>query len=336
MNAKKLFTRTLIVIITASFISSLLASSSQAASKNVSINVQMSLKNLLRVSDPGLQCAGSGELSGSHPGWSSLKAISATMVNLPNGEEGVYWCPATAPSGKGLISYTVTSLVGANTCESVETNCVMSGVINSSALTIMATDQTGSYPINGLAVMNSGVVNTCLPGSSQCDVANASTTFPTYGNDGATAIKDCTFAAVANWEQVALGVKPNPVQINSDFAKSGGAKNGLTNDQVFAFWSSNGIDGVHLKGASSQALDPVTLQTIVGDSNFKAVIAQLGFSYGQSFAGNQMSGPSYHWVVIDGYTPTGPLAISWGKTLQMMWQQWNAEAVSMWTIAVRN
>jgi len=54
MNAKKLFTRTLLVIITASFISSLLASSSQAASKNVSINVQMSLKNLLRVSDPGL------------------------------------------------------------------------------------------------------------------------------------------------------------------------------------------------------------------------------------------------------------------------------------------
>jgi hypothetical protein len=37
-------------------------------------------------------------------------------------------------------------------------------------------------------------------------------------------------------------------------------------------------------------------------------------------------------VVVDGYTPEGPLVVSWGKTIQMSWDQWNAEVVDMWGI----
>jgi hypothetical protein len=39
-----------------------------------------------------------------------------------------------------------------------------------------------------------------------------------------------------------------------------------------------------------------------------------------------------HVVVVDGYTPEGPLVVSWGTTIQMSWQQWNVEVIGMWGI----
>ena len=38
-------------------------------------------------------------------------------------------------------------------------------------------------------------------------------------------------------------------------------------------------------------------------------------------------------AVVDGFTPQGPLIVTWGHTLQMTWEQWNAEVVSMWGIS---
>jgi len=60
----------------------------------------------------------------------------------------------------------------------------------------------------------------------------------------------------------------------------------------------------------------------------------LNFTKGQNFAGVTLPDSSYHWVVVDGYTPEGPLVATWGKTLQMTWQQWNLEVVSMWGITI--
>ena len=70
------------------------------------------------------------------------------------------------------------------------------------------------------------------------------------------------------------------------------------------------------------------------DTRVKAVIASLNFTKGQNFAGVTLPDSSYHWVVVDGYTPEGPLVATWGKTLQMTWQQWNLEVVSMWGITI--
>jgi hypothetical protein len=39
-----------------------------------------------------------------------------------------------------------------------------------------------------------------------------------------------------------------------------------------------------------------------------------------------------HEVVVDGFTPAGPLVVSWGRTLQMSWAQWHAEAIGMWAV----
>jgi len=41
---------------------------------------------------------------------------------------------------------------------------------------------------------------------------------------------------------------------------------------------------------------------------------------------------SYDESVVDGFTPEGPLVTSWGETIQMSWEQWNAEVIGMWGI----
>ncbi len=287
-------------------------------------------------SNPQLSCTGSGELTGNHPGWSSAAAIKLTLVDIGNSNFGVYWCAAGAPKGKGIISYTVTSSLDGISCETIETNCGMAGVSAQATFSILATDQTGSYPIKGRAYQNSGNIINCVQGEFNCVLGPINSTFSSFGNDASTGLKNCTFAAVGNWESAALGIHPDPQIMNADFIKSGGATKGLSNDQVFAYWSKFGIGGTLLKTATPLFTDPESLKASVSDPKIQAVIAQLYFGKGQNFAGVTMDLPTYHWVVIDGFTPAGPLAISWGKTLQMTWQQWNVEVVSAWKIAVQN
>ncbi len=232
-----------------------------------------SLENLVAHSNPRLVCKGTGEISGAHPGWISAKAIKLTVVNPGDSTYGAYWCPAAAPNGQGFITYTLTSATDGNTCVTVRTECLMYGDVQKSSLTIMATDQTGSYPIVGNAIQNSGALDLCQENRKDCHIGSVFGTIPSYGNEGANAIKNCTFAAVANWEHVVLGLNPVPLEINAEFETSGGTDTGLTNDQVFYYWSEVGIGGVHLKEATPIFVDPLSIQTTVGNPKVKAIIA---------------------------------------------------------------
>jgi len=289
---------------------------------------------LTLASNPELDCSGSGEKVGAHPGWSSTAAINLTLVDIGNSNYGLYWCPAAAPSGRGEISYTVTEASQGTGCETTATYCAISGVTEQTPLWIMATDATGSYPINGKAIQNSGQISSCDLTSPLCNLRLELLNKDFVGGAGKV-VADCTFTAVANWEKVALGAVVDATQVSSEFASTGGVNSGLTDDQVFLYWKQHGIGGVHLGSATRLAIDPVTLVGTMGNPGIKAVIAQLSFSVGQRFAGSVMSTPSFHWVVIDGVTPVGPLAVSWGKTVQMTWQQWNVEAANMWEISAK-
>lgn len=293
--------------------------------------------NILPASaNPQLRCAGSGEISGNHPGWSSPAAINLTLVDLGSSDFGLYWCPAAAPSGLGEISYTVTSSLGGITCETTATSCEMSGVSRQGTFNVMATDETGSFPSGTFAIQNTGTYFACIPSVNFCNPGPGVLGYPTYGNVAPIGIGDCTFAAVANWEQVVLDRQPDNAQVQAEFSNAGGTDTlGLTNSQVFNYWQSHGIAGIYLNAALPFYTDPVHLKLAIDDPQIKAVIASLNFSKGQSFAGNVISDSSYHWVVVDGYTPQGPLVVTWGQTLQMTWQQWNLEAVTMWGISTR-
>ena len=220
-------------------------------------NTESTSPNLiLTAANPQLDCRGSGELKGGHPGWSAPESIKLTAIDLGNQTYGVFWCPASAPAGQGVISYTLTEPSRAGTCETTETYCAISGITDKTPLWIMATDATGSG-------------------------------------------------------------------------------RGLTDDQVFSYWKKNGVNGVHLNSATRLPIDPVTLKQVVGGPSKTAVIAQLNFSTGSTFAGVQISSPSFHWLVVVGYTGTGPVIVTWGKSYQMTWQQWNLEAMNMWKISAQ-
>ena len=286
--------------------------------------------------DPQLQCSGTGESTGLHPGWISNTAIKLTVVDLPNKDIGLYWCPAAAPSGQGAISYTVTSLAGGNTCETYAISCEMEGATSLDEFQVMATDETGSYPSSNFAIQNSGSPLLCATLVNFCNPGPGGLTFPTYGNIAPNGVGDCAFAAVANWEEVVLGTIPDTKLITSEFSDAGGTPNlGLTNAEVFNYWETKGIGETLLNAASPFYIDPPNVMRAIDDQNVRAVIASLYLPKGQNFAGVTVQDSSFHWVVVDGYTPQGPLVATWGMTLQMTWQQWNLEVVSMWGISTR-
>ena len=61
------------------------------------------------------------------------------------------------------------------------------------------------------------------------------------------------------------------------------------------------------------------------------MIAELSFGKSWPFAQYLMSA-SLHDVVVVGFTPEGPLVVSWGEVLQMTWQQWSDEVLGMWGV----
>jgi len=62
-----------------------------------------------------------------------------------------------------------------------------------------------------------------------------------------------------------------------------------------------------------------------------ALMADFQFTGSQGF-GPFVPGSGGHMAVIDGFTPLGPLVVTWGATYQLSWEQWNAEIRSLWAV----
>jgi hypothetical protein len=180
------------------------------------------------------------------------------------------------------------------------------------------------------------VVSVCASYQSWCNSSLASATYPTYGNDPIAGIGNCTFAAVANWLEITTGIRPSADQIGIDFVKAGGKSNlGFSNQQVLEYWKVSGIAGTFLESAQGYVPDANNLKLALDDVKIGVVIAQIRFVAGQYFAGYHFSSNSFHWLVIDGYTSTGPVVVTWGKTIQMTWDQWEKQALAIWGITTK-
>jgi hypothetical protein len=165
-----------------------------------------------------------------------------------------------------------------------------------------------------------------------CDYGPIDATYQTYGNTPTTVLGDCTFAAAADWEQIVLGVKPDPSLVGYEYGQAGGTQAGLRQDALWTYWKHHGIAGVVQAGLFSYYSEQPDVENAVRD--YRALIVQLWFTEHEGFA--QYAVPAgLHDVVVDGFTPEGPLVVSWGETLQMTWAQWRSEAIGMWGIAVR-
>ena len=286
--------------------------------------------------DPMLNCQGSGEVTGDHPGWSSSSATQLTVATVDPENYGIYWCPARAPFGAGSISYTVTATPNAITCETTNTYCLMPSTIDGKYFTIMATDRTGSYDSNHSMIPNSGLVEPCTNLINWCNTDAVNENYPTFGNLAPELLGDCTFAAVADWEEAYLGLTQSVAQIEAEFALAiGKHRTELSNDEVFSYWEHQGVGDTFLQKATSLSLDPTTVMSNLDMPINRDLIAQVQLTAGENFAGYQMAKSGYHWIVVDGYTPKGPIIITWGQILQMTWQQWNYDALNLWSISTK-
>ena len=175
-------------------------------------------------------------------------------------------------------------------------------------------------------------LDACTPGPD-CYYGPIYETYADYGNTAPTNLGDCTFAAAAHWEQIVFGRHPDPTEIGYEFARAGGTlRGGLSLVALFGYWQRQGIAGVFLTGLSSFRTDQATVQSKV--RGYHALIVSFQFVAGDGFA-QYIVQAGTHVAVVDGFTPEGPLIVTWGQTLQMTWQQWNAEATSMWAIGTR-
>jgi hypothetical protein len=100
-------------------------------------------------------------------------------------------------------------------------------------------------------------------------------------------------------------------------------------NQLFSYWETYGIAGVTISDVQPYDTDPVDVENAVSD--FTAVIASLYFAPGD-YIGNQEAETGGHAILVDGFTPEGPIVVSWGQTIQMTWAQWNTEVTGMWGI----
>lgn len=168
----------------------------------------------------------------------------------------------------------------------------------------------------------------CVPGPS-CDPGPAER-FPTWGNTPLADLGDCTFAAAADWSQIVLGEEMDPTLLGYEFAEAGGTALGLQEATFWSYWHSHGIAGVELAGATSYSLRQVDVENAVRD--FRAVIVEFRWPAGWYFGTRRMPA-GLHQAVVDGFTPIGPLVVTWGEVVQATWEQWRDEAVGMWGIA---
>ncbi len=299
---------------------------------DISIISNVGLKKIDLV-PPSLQCAGSGETSGAHPGWSSVSSVKLTVVDFGSGSHAVFWCPAAAPNGSGKISYTVTASPSGYSCETRTLTCVILGITGKYTYQISATDETGTYDSGLATVQSTGTLAPCIPGPLTCNISNALLVFNTYGNIPPTSLGDCTFAAIANWEQVVFGVSPDSTVLGMQFSEAGGTyKVGLSDSQTLDYWEKNAITGISLVSATPYPPDPEDIRSAIDNVHVKALIASLHAEKGQ-FLGNFMfPAQTFHWLVVDGYTQRGPLVVTWGQTIQMTWQQWNREVGTVWQL----
>jgi len=286
---------------------------------------------------PVMACQGSGEVSGFHPGWSSSSAIQLTAVDFGSGSHALFWCPAAAPNGSGIISYIVTTTLGGLTCETTLTTCLILGFNGKQSYQLTASDQSGSYAYGLPTIQSSETSYPCIPTPLICNTSQLLKFFPTYGNVPPLSLGDCTFAAVADWEHIVLGSSPDATLLGLQFSQAGGtASIGLSDFTVFAYWKKFGITGTVLTSDLAISPLPENIRSTIDDPKVKALIASLHIQNGQYLGGARLEAPSFHWVVVDGYTPQGPLVVTWGQTIQMTWQQWNQEVGTAWKISVKS
>lgn len=245
----------------------------------------------------------------------SSGTASATIPALANAAPHPVW-----------LLYTVRAR-GVNGTSSVQSaHIIQSFSVKTSPLVVPTPTPTPNRSTIAPAVADGA----CTPGPD-CLLPTSGETFPTYNNIGTSPIADCTFAAAADWEQIVRHVTPDPALIIAQFEAAGGDdERGLSLGAYFGYWQTRGIGGIVAQSFTTVPLDKASLESAVRART--AVLAGFQFRDGDVFGPYTLSGGA-HMTVVDGFTPTGPLVVTWGQTLQITWAQWDARAFGAWSVS---
>jgi hypothetical protein len=154
--------------------------------------------------------------------------------------------------------------------------------------------------------------------------------WPTWGNTQFwdSSIADCTFAAAANWETVALHHIPSEPEVIAEFHAAGGNdKEGIELETYKHWWAQRGIGGVR-----------ATLHELPGDDVLAINGPRLPVSavYKLKRVLNRRHAliweNSDHVALLVGYNATGPLLVSYGELTQMTWQEWRSDTWGVYVV----
>jgi hypothetical protein len=229
---------------------------------------------------------------------------------------------AVTPAARAVApaALTVTPAARTATLAALVVALVCLGAIAAAA--VAAAHPARTPPVRGLDACRAG---------PHCDYGAAYERFSTWGNVAPRPLGDCTLAAAADWEQIVLGVHAHAAAIRSDFTRAGGSvSTGLAQAALWSYWQHEGIEGIYLTAVHGYAADRTNIESAV--RTFAALIVELSFASDNQLAQYQLLPGELHDVVVDGFTPAGPLVVTWGQTLQMTWAQWDQEASNVWAI----
>jgi hypothetical protein len=142
---------------------------------------------------------------------------------------------------------------------------------------------------------------------------------------------DCAMAAAADYISLVIGQTPNASEIGFDFAKAGGTNSGMTLEQLRHYWSNTGVGGTRLTNWVRTGSSKSSVMNALRIDNLLYVDMKF---HSNSQIENFKVSPSSHAAVVDGFTPKGPLLVTWGTTVQMTWQQWRSTVVDTFALQI--
>lgn len=161
--------------------------------------------------------------------------------------------------------------------------------------------------VEWLGCAGEGIPARCRLGETGCYEPVTRTSFPWYGNN---TLGDCSLAAAADWYIAALGIEPNESEVIHDFQTAGQPDGyAVPPGQMFDFAGITLYEGhQYTKGELELAR-----------SDLEGLLHRAGPLYTDLYDPEAQEG---HAVMVDGYTLTGPLVVTWTQTYQMTWTQW--------------
>jgi hypothetical protein len=155
--------------------------------------------------------------------------------------------------------------------------------------------------------------------------------FPTYGNGYPSNLNDCLFAAAADWRIIVRHQTPDTADVIADYRRAtAGGRTGIDIETFYDYWTQHGIAGQRIHGW--HAINMVgTADVESAVRKHKALLVVFFFHHGYTVGGVRADAGG-HAAIIDGYSPKGPLVVTWGTTYQMTWSEYWTSVRSLYAI----